>query len=148
MQLPDPATVTVDLSALLPVPHPNAFRHNVTVYVSPGGHITLSQQLCNDTLQQLPALAVEFLIAPDCTLLALRPTEQGAPYRFPKSGRIRDQHFTRRLVESGISLPVRYEVAWNQTAGAWIGILPGSIRSSDTSSNALDNSLSYSKRRR
>ena len=118
----NPATIAIDFSEMLLVPHPHSLINTYAVNVSASGHIALNQKFYDKLITGIPSLALEFRNHSDRTLLTIRSSEQ-PNYKFPKGGRIKDPAFTRALVEQGIPLPARYEVAWNQDANAWVGIL-------------------------
>ena len=101
-----PAQITLEAALLEPVPPPVPHQNGMAVSVVPSGHVTLIQRLCEAVTQKIPLLRVEFSAYRDRTRLLLRPSEAG-PYKFPKSGRIKDTAFTRSLVNAGIALPAR-----------------------------------------
>lgn len=117
-----PAQITLEAALLEPVPPPVPHQNGMAVSVVPSGHVTLIQRLCEAVTQKIPLLRVEFSAYRDRTRLLLRPSEAG-PYKFPKSGRIKDTAFTRSLVNAGIALPARYTVAWNPSLEGWVGVL-------------------------
>lgn len=121
----NPAMVPIDFSQMEQVPHPNAVQNSMAVSVTASGHIALNQKLYQAVEQALPSLEVDFRVSSDRTLLSIRPSD--APnYKFPKGGRIKDAAFSRCLVAAGIPLPARYVAAWNEAAGAWVGVLADS----------------------
>ena len=109
----NPATIVIDFSEMLLVPHPHSLINTYAVNVSASGHIALNQKFYDKLITEIPSLALEFRIHSDRTLLTIRSSEQ-PNYKFPKGGRIKDPAFTRALVEQGIPLPARY---------AWVGLL-------------------------
>ena len=117
-----PAQITLEAALLEPVPPPVPHQNGMAVSVVPSGHVTLIQRLCEEVTQKSPSLRVEFSVYQDRTRLLLRPSEAG-PYKFPKSGRIKDTAFTRSLVNAKIALPARYTVAWNPSLEGWVGVL-------------------------
>jgi hypothetical protein len=138
LQARNPATMAIDFSAMEPIPHPTASLNSMAINVSASGHIALNQKLYDVVVKALPSLTVDFSASPDFTVLAIRSSDT-PHYKFPKGGRIKDTAFSRRLVEAGISLPARYEVAWNASADAWVGILTGGVQ--DSPQAALSKSL-------
>ena len=135
----EPSSLHPDFTAWLPVVHPSA-QNPVYLSALPSGHLTLNERLIKE--MSASPLAFRFLLQPDGKALALFPQEGGS-YRFPKGGRIRDQAFTRRLVSLNIPLPARYRIAWNESCGAWIGVLE-----EDNSKRALEASLIRGHRRK
>ena len=100
----NPATIAIDFSEMLLVPHPHSLINTYAINVSASGHIALNQKFYEKLIAEIPSLALEFRIRSDRTLLTIRSSEQ-PNYKFPKGGRIKDPDFTRALVEQGIPLP-------------------------------------------
>ncbi len=48
-----------------------------------------------------------------------------ASYRLPKNGTIHNCEFTRDYIRKGLTLPVRYEMYWNEQEQLWMGICTG-----------------------
>lgn len=84
--------------------------------------MALNQRLYDEIIKVNPHLTFDFQQTPDHKVLVLRHADPGN-YKFPKGGRIKNTEFSRSLVESGIPLPVRYDVAWNEGMDAWVGTL-------------------------
>ncbi len=140
----DPASVHFNTSGWLQVNAPSSPR---LLYLSatPSGCISMNERLIQEIRDSSPTLTFQFFLQPDGKLLALYPTAEDSQYRFPKSGRIKDESFTRHLVSLGISLPARYHMAWNENAGAWVGCLE---EIATPKAAALERSLSGSRRRK
>ena len=85
----NPATIAIDFSEMLLVPHPHSLINTYAVNVSASGHIALNQKFYDKLITEIPSLALEFRIHSDRTLLTIRSSEQ-PNYKFPKGGRIKD----------------------------------------------------------
>ena len=90
------------------------------------GHIAFNQKFYDKLITEIPSLALEFRIHSDRTLLTIRPSEQ-PNYKFPKGGALRILLYLC-LVEQGIPLPARYEVALESGCqcllASWLNLLP------------------------
>ena len=118
----NPATMTIEFSEMIPIPQPQSVAFPYALNISSSGHIALNQKFYDKLIMDVPSLNFDIRIRPDRRVFTLQCSDQ-PNYKFPKGGRIKDLAFTRALVENGIPLPARYEVAWNQNANAWVGVL-------------------------
>lgn len=121
----DAATMQIDLSEFEQIPEACRPSSICAVNISASGHVTLNRPLLEEISRRVGTLKLGFACRKqDKSVLLLFPTD--APnYSFPSGGSRKDTRFTQSLVENGIVLPARYEVAWNEAAAAWVGILMG-----------------------
>ena len=113
-----------DFELILPPPNRRSVR---AVNVNQSGKLTVN--LC--LYESLSCKEVQFYISKDKRTLLL--CEQGTPnsreasasYRLPKNGTIHNCEFTRDYIRKGLTLPVRYEMYWNEQEQLWMGICTG-----------------------
>lgn len=125
-----------------PIPEPRRRFSSSAVNISPSGHVSLNKYLREEILKHTECLKLGFSIHKrDQRILLLRVTEE-PNYTFNADGGKTDKELSRRLVNSGVSLPARYEVAWDDRLSGWIGVLDGELVP-----DARERSLEAAKRR-
>lgn len=114
-------TAEINLSEFEHVLPPIRPMASCAITVSAGGNVALNQRLLDALGETEKVFDIRMKRSDGAMLLLMQ--NSSADYRFPKNGSRKDLAFARDLASKGISLPARYEVAWNEVIGAWVGTL-------------------------
>ena len=119
------AKMEINLSDFELVPEARSHNSFCAINFSPSGNVSLNQKFMGKIVQtqEKEAIKVEFrLHKSDKRILLLSPSDT-PNYSFSSQGIRKDKSLTQTLIDSGITLPARYEVEWNEAASVWIGVL-------------------------
>lgn len=122
---------------------PEVVRRGPAISIRPDGQVTLNDCLLSEIRQYTQNLRFGFALhKQDKRRLILFFTD--APnYAFRSSGSKKDVRFSKSLVASGVSLPAKYTMAWNDALNGWMGELDRPL-----TENALAHSLTSRRRKR
>lgn len=121
----DASTMKIDMADFELIPEARRVSSGSAINISPSGYVSLNKYLMEEISARMDTFKLEFAChKQDKRILLLFPTDT-PNYTFPSGGSRRDPAFTQSLVQDGIALPARYAVAWNEQAGAWVGVLTG-----------------------
>ncbi len=112
----------------------------MAVHASPSGHVTLNKYFIEDINKRTGSLEFGlYTYDKDKTVFVLS-TKGPFQLQFPAQRNKKDSKFTQSLIASGVILPAKYEIKWNDTLSSWVGVL-----CSNTSKNALWDSIKGKK---
>ena len=121
----DPSNMKIDWEDFELVPEPR--RSLRIIRINRSGSITLNKWLREEIAAKTELFSLDFMVSKrDKRILILKPSNE-QKYYFKKDGSKKDVVFSRKLAACGVRLPAQYETAWNEKAGAWVGVLQGEL---------------------
>ena len=109
----DASTMKIDMADFELIPEARRVSSGSAINISPSGYVSLNKYLMEEISARMDTFKLGFAChKQDKRILLLFPTDT-PNYTFPSGGSRRDP------------LPARYAVAWNEQAGAWVGVLTG-----------------------